>query len=68
MFPHFGWEKAIFHQFCMDFGAEKIDILHQYERKEFDLSLYRTLRFGPNCIGQTMVLSELAFTYGSFGI
>ena len=58
-FHMFGWEKVIFYQFCMDFGPEKIDVFHQYERKDFDLSLYRTLRFGPNCVGQMMVLLEL---------
>ena len=58
-FSIFGWEKAIFYQFCMNFGAEKVDVIHQYESDYFDVSLYWILRFGPNIIAQIMIIAEL---------
>ena len=58
-FNMFGWEKAIFYQFCMNYGAEKVDVIHQYESKDFDVSLYWILRFGPNIVAQVMIIVEL---------
>ena len=59
-FNMFGWEKAIFYQFCMDYGTEKVDVLHQYESKDFDVFLYWILRFGPNIVAQIMIILELS--------
>ena len=55
----FGWEKAIHHQFCSDMGSEQVEALHDYNIKDFNSTLYETLRFAPVVIGQTLVLVEL---------
>ena len=58
-FYNFGWEKAIHYQDCMDMGWEQVHTLHDYNSQDFNSFMYKTLRFSPNVIGQTLVLVEL---------
>ena len=56
----FGWEKAFLHQYCMNDGTEKVETLHSYKIDNYNDQLYKSLRFDPNAIGQTLMLAEMA--------
>ena len=58
-YSKFGWEKAIHYQDCMNMGWQQVQTIHNYNNKDFDDHLYKTLRFVPQLFGQTLVVSEL---------
>ena len=58
-YAEFGWEKAIHYQFCSDMGSKQVQVLHDYNNEDFNSVLYKTLRFAPVMIGQTLVLAEM---------
>ena len=58
-YEEFGWEKAIHYQFCNDMGSKQVQVLHDYNNEDFNNALYKTLRFAPVMIGQTLVLAEM---------
>ena len=55
----FGWEKAVYYQFCMDIWHEQIEILHEYKIDDFDDVMYKILRFTPAVIGHLFIPLEL---------
>ena len=55
----FGWEKAVYYQFCMDLGPKHVKTLHEYHKSDFNLLLYMILRIVPNIIALVMFIMEL---------
>lgn len=59
-YSKFGWEKATHYQFCSDMGPDQIQTLHEYNNEDFSSVLnYKTFKFTPILIAQTLVLAEL---------
>ena len=60
-YSFFGWEKALFYQFCMNLGTPKINVIHEYTRQndQLDLSHLKGLRFVFSLIGQVLFIAEL---------
>ena len=58
-FNMFGWEKAVYYQFCMDIGDEQVEALHNHNINEFDNFTYKILRQGPGSIVYALILTEL---------
>ena len=58
-FNMYGWEKAIFYQYCMNEGHEKVEILHQYNIEEYNPFLFKALQVIPGIIVRSLILLEL---------
>ena len=40
-------------------GSKQVQVIHDYNNDDFNSVLYKTLRFAPVMIGQTLVLAEM---------
>ena len=62
IFELFGWEKALFYQFCMNMGTAEINVIHEYTHQNGQFNQYHLtlLRFVLNSFGQVLFLAELA--------
>ena len=58
-FNMFGWEKAIYYQFCMDMGEEQVKTLHQHKIEEYNDVLYKALRTIAGVTIRFFILLEL---------
>ena len=59
----FGWEKAIHYQHCSDMGSDQVQTVHNYNNKDFDDKLYKTLRLVSPMTAQTLVFAELCIYF-----
>ena len=62
IYTTFGWEKALFYQFCMNLGTAEVDTLHKYthENTILDPSYLKWVRFVLYLYGQGLFVAELA--------
>ena len=62
IFESFGWEKALFYQFCMNLGTAEVNALHKYtyqNNHHFNESHLKWLRFCLHLFGQVLFTVEL---------
>ena len=63
IFEFFGWERALFYQFCMNLGTNEVNALHKYTHQNnyvFKESYLKRLRFGLHLFGQALFTVEFA--------
>ena len=62
LFTFFGWENALFYQFCMNLRTSEADILHKYTQQnhDFNQSHLKLLRYVFNSFGQFLFIAEFA--------
>ena len=58
-FVLYGWEKAIFYQFCMNQGPVQVSIIQEITNKNVDNLLFKILRFVPSSVGQGLIITEV---------
>ena len=61
MYNYFGWEKAMFFQFCMNLGTAEVNTILEYTYQEFQLdnSILKTFRFICLMSAQALFIAEL---------
>ena len=61
MYTSFGWEKALFYQFCMNLGTEEVDAIHKHshQNNQLDPSHLKWARFVLHLYGQGLFVAEL---------
>ena len=61
MYTTFGWEQALFYQFCMNEGPEEVSTIHEYTQhgERYDKSLLLGLRLVLCIFGQAFLIAEM---------
>ena len=61
IYTTFGWEKALFYQFCMNVGPEAVSTIHEYTQhgERYDKSLLLGLRLVLCIFGQAFLIAEM---------
>ena len=61
MYTTFGWEQALFYQFCMNEGPEAVSTIHEYTQhgERYDKSLLLGLRLVLCIFGQAFLIAEM---------
>ena len=61
MYTTFGWEQALFYQFCMNVGPEAVSTIHEYTQhgERYDKSLLLGLRLVLCIFGQAFLIAEM---------
>ena len=62
MYKLFGWEKAMFFQFCMNLGTTEVNTIldYTYRNERIDTSYFKMIRIPLSSFGQALMILELA--------